>query len=48
LLHPSVQFKSVECNALFADADFNEIGPYLGVKAIAVHAQVTGRIAEAD
>jgi hypothetical protein len=48
LLRKSVQFKSVEGNGLFADADFNEIGPHIGVKAIAVHAEVTGRIAEAD
>ncbi|HUV20256.1 MAG TPA: hypothetical protein VMZ32_00575 [Gammaproteobacteria bacterium] len=48
MLHPGVQFKSVEGDALFADADFNEIRPYLGVEAVAVHAQVARRIAEAD
>jgi hypothetical protein len=48
LLHPGVQFKSVEGYALFPDADFNEIRAYLGVKAVAVHAQVSGCVAEAD
>jgi hypothetical protein len=48
VLRKSVQFKSVEGDSLFSDADFNKIGPHIGVKAIAVHTQVTGRIAEAD
>ena len=48
MLHPVIEFKSVEGNALFADPDFNEIRPYLGVKAVAVHTQVTGCVAEAD
>jgi hypothetical protein len=48
VLRKSVQFKSVEGNALFADTNFNQIGPHLGVKAIAIHAQVLGCIAEAD
>ena len=30
------------------DADWTEIRPYLGVKAIAVHTEVAWRIAEAD
>jgi hypothetical protein len=48
LLHPGIQFKSVEGDALFADTDFNEIWPYLGVKSVAVHAQVARRIAETN
>ena len=48
MLRKSVQFKSVEGDSLFSDANFNEIGPYLGVEAIAVHAQVTGCIPEAN
>ena len=48
MIYPGVEFKSVEGDALFADADFNEIRPHLGVEAVAVHAQVAGRIAEAD
>jgi hypothetical protein len=48
LLHPVIEFKSVEGDSLFPNADFNEIWPYLGVKPVAVHTQVTGRIPEAD
>ena len=48
MLHPVIQFKSVEGDALFADADFNEMWPNLGVEAVAVHAQVAGRIPEPD
>jgi hypothetical protein len=48
LLYPVIEFKSVEGNALFADPDFNEIRPYLGVKAVAVHTQVTGCVAETN
>ena len=48
MIYPGVEFKSVEGDALFTDADFNEIRPNLGVKAVAVHAQVAGCVAEAD
>ena len=48
MLYPGVEFKSVEGDALPPDANFNEIWPNLGVEAIAVHTQVTGRIAEAN
>ena len=48
MIYPGVEFKSIECDALFADADFNEIRLNLGVEAIAVHTQITGRIVEAD
>jgi hypothetical protein len=48
LIHPGIQFKAIEGNALFPDANFNEIRPYLGVKAVAVHTQVTGCVAEAN
>lgn len=48
MIYPGVQFKSVEGDALPPDANFYEIRAYLGVEAIAVHAEVTGRIAEAD
>ena len=48
MLYPAIEFKSVESDALFADANFNKIRTYLGVEAIAVHAQVAGRIPEAD
>jgi hypothetical protein len=48
LIHPGIQFKAIEGNALFPDANFNEIRPYLGVKAVSVHAQIGGRVPEAD
>ena len=35
-------------DALPPNANFNEIRPYFGVEAIAVHAQVTWCVAEAD
>jgi len=47
LLCPRVQFKSVECNALGADRNLGEIAADLGVEAVAVHAEVTRRIAVA-
>ena len=48
MIDPGVQFKSVEGNTLFADANFHEIRSYLGVEAVAVHAEVARRIPEAD
>jgi hypothetical protein len=48
LLHPGVQFKSVEGDALFADADFSQIRPYFSVEPIAIHAEILGHVAEAD
>jgi hypothetical protein len=48
LIHPGVQFKSVESDALFADTDFDEVRPHLGVEAVAVHAEIARRIAEAN
>ena len=48
MIHPGVQFKSVEGDALFADTDFSQKGPHLGVEAVAVHAEIARRIAEAN
>jgi hypothetical protein len=48
LLCPRVQFKSVECNALGADRDLGEIAADFGVEAVAVHAEIGRRVAEAD
>ena len=48
MIYPGVEFKSIEGDTLFADADFNEIRPYLGVKPVAVHTQVARYIPEAD
>jgi hypothetical protein len=46
LLPPGIQFKAVEGDALPANTHFRDIGPDLGVKEIAVHAEIAGRIAE--
>jgi hypothetical protein len=46
LLPPSVQFKSVESNALATDTHLREIRAYVRVEEIAVHAEIAGRIPE--
>jgi hypothetical protein len=48
LIYPGIQFKSVEGDALFANADFDEIRPYLGIEAVTIHAEVARRIPEAN
>ena len=48
MIHPGVQFKSVEGNALLADADYSEMRSHLGVEAVAVHAEIVRRVAETD
>ena len=48
MIHPGVQFKSVEGDALFTDADFGQIRPYYGVEAIAIHAEVARGVAQPD
>ena len=47
MIHPSVQFKSVECDALPADSELGQGGAHLLVEAVAVHAQVVRGVAEA-
>ena len=48
MIHPGIQFKSVKGDALFSDRYLGQPGPDLSVKAIPVHAQVAGRVPEAD
>jgi len=48
LIHPGVQIKPVEGDALLADRNFNEIGAHLPVEAVAVHANIEGRVPESD
>ena len=48
LLHPGVQFKSVEGDALFADRDLCEVGPDFSIEAISVHAEIEWRISKPD
>ena len=44
MVHPGVQIKAIESNSLFADLNFNEIWANFGVKTVAIHAQIEGRI----
>jgi len=48
LLCPRVQFKPVEGNALGANRDLGEIAADFGVEAVAIHAEVSRRVAEPD
>jgi len=48
LIYPGIQFKAVKGNALLSDAYFSQIRSYLGIKAVSVHAQISGRIAKPD
>lgn len=48
ILHPGIQFKSVECDPAATDRDLGEEGPYLGIEAITVHAEVKWCIAKAN
>jgi hypothetical protein len=48
LIHPGVQIKSVEGDALLAYRDFNEIGANFPVEAVAVHANIEGCVPESD
>ena len=48
MVYPGIQIKAIKGNTLLSDANFNEIRPYLGVKAVPVHAQIEGRVPEAD
>ena len=48
MVDPPVKFKTIKGHALAADADFGYQGTNLGVKAIAVHTQVTRGIAQTE
>jgi hypothetical protein len=48
VVYPDIQIKAIKGNTLLSDANFNEIRPHLGVKAVPVHAQIEGRIPEAE
>jgi hypothetical protein len=38
VVYPGIQIKAIKGNTLLSDANFNEIRPYLGIKAVSVHA----------
>ena len=46
LIHPSVQFKSVEGNALTADPNFADQWPHVCIEPVPIHAEIAGRIAQ--
>jgi hypothetical protein len=48
VLHPGVQFKPVEGNALSTDRNIGEVMAYFGIESIAIHAEVERRIAQAN
>ncbi|MEQ9564316.1 MAG: hypothetical protein RLN85_00545 [Pseudomonadales bacterium] len=48
VVYPGVHFKAVEGYTLAADAKFGQGRAHLVVKAVAVHAQVVGGVAESD
>jgi hypothetical protein len=47
-IEPCVQFKSVEADALRTDGNFGEVGAYLGIEAVPVHAEIERGVAETD
>ena len=48
VVHPSVEVKAVEADALGADRDFGNVLAHFGIEPIAVHAKIGRRIAEAN
>ena len=48
MIHPGVQFKAVECDALSTNRDLSEVGSDFRVETVTVHAQVTRGIAESE
>ena len=48
LIEPGVEFKAIEADALRADGDFGEKRTHLGIEAVAVHAEVGRRVANAQ
>ena len=47
MIHPGVQFKSVECDALLADGDLRQMAANFPIETILVHAQVGRGVAQA-
>jgi hypothetical protein len=48
VVHPGIQIKPIEGDALFADADFNQIRTDFRIEAVPVHPDIEGGIAETD
>lgn len=48
MIHPGVQFKAVERNALSTNRDFSKLGADFRVEAVSVHPEVARRIPETE
>jgi len=48
LLHPSVQFKSVKGDTLFANRNFSDVLSYFSVETVPVHAEIERSIPQPD
>jgi hypothetical protein len=48
LIRPVIEIKPVECDALLADGDYDEVRTNRPVEPIAIHSQVIGCIAQPD
>jgi len=46
LIHPGVQFKAIERDALLPDRNFNKLRANLLIESVTVHAQVIRRVAQ--
>jgi hypothetical protein len=44
MVHPGIQFKSVEGNALIADRDFSQMWAHFAVETVAIHSHIQGRV----
>lgn len=40
VINPFIEFETIEGNSLITDWDFNEIGSYLDIETITIHAEV--------
>jgi len=48
VIRPCIEVNAVEGDALNADADSEDAGAHFAVEAVLVHAEVSGRVAQAD
>ena len=48
IVHPAVQFKAIESDALGADAQLENVGSDFGVEPVPVHAEVARRVPKPD
>ena len=46
LVHPGIQFKPVESDAVFANPNLGDIWAYLGIESVPIHPEIPGRVLE--